>query len=125
MRRRTAWTYRTPWGRTLSATAGLAALYAGVRLGGPRDRLLWTCAVLPDVALLYGAASAPTFDPLPRYAVRPYNVLHSPGVPLVLLGAARAVRSRRPAVAACGWLAHIAVDRAWGYGPRAADGSRL
>jgi hypothetical protein len=97
----------------------------GIRLGGPRSRILWACAVLPDAALVYGAASAPSFDPLPRYAVRPYNVLHSPGVPLALFGAARAVSSSALAVAGCGWLAHIAVDRTFGYGPRAADGSRL
>ncbi|MGP3977394.1 DUF4260 family protein [Streptomyces sp. 8N114] len=119
------WTWHTPWGRALSGAVGVTALYAGARLGGPRNRVLWTCAVLPDIALLYGAASAPTFDPLPPYAVRPYNVLHSPGVPLALFGAARTLGSRRLTVAACGWLAHIAVDRAFGYGPRARDGSRL
>ncbi|MGI5351754.1 DUF4260 family protein [Streptomyces sp. CA-250714] len=109
----------------MSGTIGAAALVAGARLGGPRNRVLWTSALLPDAALLYGAASAPTFDPLPPYAVRPYNVLHSPGIPLTLFGAARALRNRTLAVAACGWLAHIAVDRAFGYGPRARDGSRL
>ncbi|MGP3987935.1 DUF4260 family protein [Streptomyces sp. 3N207] len=119
------WSWRPPWGRALSGTVGAAALLAGARLGGPRNRLLWACALLPDAALLYGIASAPTFDPLPPYAVRPYNVLHSPGVPLILFGAARALRLPELNVAACGWLAHIAVDRAFGYGPRAADGSRL
>ncbi|MEU2723439.1 DUF4260 family protein [Streptomyces smyrnaeus] len=119
------WTWRSPRGRLLSGTVGVTALYAGVRLGGARSRVLWACAVLPDVALLYGAASAPTFDPLPRRAVRPYNVLHSPGVPLVLFGAAHALGSRDLRLAACGWLAHVAVDRAFGYGPRARDGSRL
>ncbi|WP_405803209.1 DUF4260 family protein [Streptomyces sp. NBC_01187] len=118
------WTWRHPTGRTLSAAVGVAALCAGARAGGSRSRLLWTCALLPDAALLYGIASAPTFDPLPRYAVRPYNVLHSPGIPLVLLGAARPLRSRELCAAGCGWLAHIGVDRAWGYGPRTADGSR-
>ncbi|WP_431983481.1 DUF4260 family protein [Streptomyces qinglanensis] len=119
------WTWRTPRGRILSGTVGAVALYTGVRLGGPRSRVLWTSAVLPDLALLHGIAAAPAFDPLPRYAVRSYNLLHSPGVPLLLLGTARALGSRPLRVAACGWLAHIAVDRAFGYGPRARDGSRI
>ncbi|MFI8852397.1 DUF4260 family protein [Streptomyces sp. 891-h] len=122
----TGWSWRSPWGRVCSGTVGAVALCAGARLGGPRSRVLWTCAVLPDVALLYGIAAAPSaFDPLPAYAVRPYNVLHSPGVPLALFGAARLLGSRNLHVAACGWLAHIATDRACGYGPRAPDGSRV
>ncbi|MBO8193164.1 DUF4260 family protein [Streptomyces oryzae] len=120
------WSWHSSWGRAFSGTVGAVALCAGARLGGPRSRTLWTCAVAPDLALLYGITSARTaFDPLPRHAVRPYNVLHSPGVPLVLFGAARMLASRTMAVAACGWAAHIAVDRAFGYGPRASDGSRL
>ncbi|GAA2598562.1 DUF4260 family protein [Streptomyces axinellae] len=119
------WTWRSPGGRALSAAVSVAALCAGARAPGPRSRrALWTCALLPDVALLYGIASAPAFDPLPRYAVRPYNALHSPGVPLALLGAARLLGSGELCAAGCGWLAHIGVDRACGYGPRAADGSR-
>jgi hypothetical protein len=109
----------------VSGAVGAAALGAGARVGGVGSRTLWTCAVLPDAALLYGIASAPSFDPLPRYAVLPYNLLHSPGVPLVLLGTARLLRSRGLCVAGLGWLGHIAVDHAWGYGPRHPDGSRV
>ncbi|MDJ1133932.1 DUF4260 family protein [Streptomyces iconiensis] len=118
------WTYRAPAGRALSGAVGLAALSAGARLGGARSRVLWTCAVLPDAALLYGIASAPTFDPLPRHAVLPYNLLHNVGVPALLYGTATLLRSRPLTVAALGWLAHIAIDHASGYGPRAPDGSR-
>jgi hypothetical protein len=121
---RHGWTYHAPLGRTLSGAVGLAALAAGARLGGPRSPLLWTTALLPDIALLYGIAAAPTFERLPAYAVRPYNVLHSPAVPAALLALAAATRSRRTAVAGLGWLGHIAVDRAFGYGPRRPDGLR-
>ncbi|MFD4141052.1 MULTISPECIES: DUF4260 family protein [unclassified Streptomyces] len=118
------WTYHAPAGRALSGVVGVAALVAGARLGGRRNKVLWTAAVLPDVALLYAIAAAPDFERLPRYAVRPYNVLHSPAVPATLLSFAAVTRSRTTAVAGLGWLAHIAVDRAFGYGPRRPDGLR-
>ncbi|MDH2390781.1 DUF4260 family protein [Streptomyces sp. HNM0663] len=123
-RRDAAWTYRAPLGRAVSGLIGATALAAGVHVAGARSRTLWTCAVLPDVALLYGIAAAPTFERLPRYAVRPYNALHSPAVPAALFAAAAVTRSRATATAALGWLAHIAVDRAFGYGPRRPDGLR-
>ncbi|MFF3323715.1 DUF4260 family protein [Streptomyces sp. NPDC002889] len=118
------WTYHAPAGRALSAAVGVAALATGARLGGRRSKLLWTTAVLPDIALLYGITAAPDFERLPPYAVRPYNVLHSPAIPATLLAFAAATRNRPPAVAGLGWLAHIAVDRAFGYGPRRPDGLR-
>ncbi|MFK4221528.1 DUF4260 family protein [Streptomyces sp. NPDC019890] len=118
------WSYRAPAGRTLSGLVGVAALVAGARIGGGRSRVLWTTAVLPDIALLYGIEAAPTFERLPRYAVRPYNVLHSPVVPAALLTLAALTHSRRTAVAGLGWLGHIGVDRAFGYGPRRPDGTR-
>ncbi|MFF3458219.1 DUF4260 family protein [Streptomyces sp. NPDC002730] len=121
---RSGWTYHAPAGRTLSGVVGVAALVAGARLGGARSRVLRTTAVLPDIALLYGIAAAPAFERLPSYAVRPYNVLHSPAVPAALLTLAALTRSRRFAVAGLGWLGHIAVDRAFGYGPRRPDGLR-
>jgi uncharacterized protein DUF4260 len=121
---RSGWTYHAPAGRTLSGVVGVAALVAGARIGGGRSRVLWTTAVLPDIALLYGIEAAPDFERLPGYAVRPYNILHSPAVPAALLTLAAVTRSRRTAVAGLGWLGHIAVDRAFGYGPRRSDGLR-
>ncbi|MEV6398574.1 DUF4260 family protein [Streptomyces sp. NPDC051907] len=118
------WTYRHPVGRAVSGAVGLLALGAGARVGGRRSRALWTAAVLPDVALLYGISAAPAFERLPAYAVRPYNVLHSPAVPVALFALAAVAGSRRTAVAGLGWLGHIAVDRAFGYGPRRPDGLR-
>ena len=121
---RSGWSYRAPAGRTLSGLVGVAALVAGARVGGRRSRVLWTTAVLPDIALLYGIGAAPTFERLPSHAVRPYNVLHSPAVPAALLTLAALTRSRRTAVAGLGWLGHLGVDRAFGYGPRRPDGTR-
>ncbi|MCX4820520.1 DUF4260 domain-containing protein [Streptomyces sp. NBC_01142] len=118
------WSYHHPCGRALSGVVGAAALVVGARIGGARSRVLWTTALLPDIALLYGIAAAPGFERLPSYAVRPYNVLHSPAVPAALLALAAVIRSRRTAVAGLGWLGHIAVDRAFGYGPRRPDGLR-
>jgi hypothetical protein len=119
---RAGWTYRTPTGRATSALVGVAALSAARAVAGPRSGTLWVCAVVPDVALLIGIAAAPTWKQLPPYAIRPYNTLHSPVVPAALLLAAAATRHRGTTVAGLAWLAHIAVDRAFGYGPRDAEG---
>lgn len=116
------WCHRHPVGRVVSLAVGLGALGAAVRLGGPRDRVLWACAAAPDAALLLGIAAAPGFQRLPRYAVTPYNVLHHPAVPAALLAAAAVGRSRRTAVAGLAWLGHLGWDRAWGYGPRTREG---
>lgn len=116
------WGHRSPAGRIVSAVVGAGALAAAVRLGGSRSRLLWTCAVAPDTALLVGIAAAPSFERLPPYAVRPYNVLHSPAVPAALLAAAAVTRRRGLAVAGLAWLGHIGVDRGFGYGRRDRDG---
>jgi hypothetical protein len=116
------WFHRHPVGRGVSLAVGLGSFALATRLNGGRDRLLWTCALAPDLALLIGAAGAPTWRQLPPYAVRPYNALHSPAVPAALLGLAAATRHRRTAVAGLAWLAHLGWDRAWGYGPRRPDG---
>jgi hypothetical protein len=117
------WFHRHPAGRAVSLAVAVGAFRTAYRLGhGRRDPLLWTCAVAPDVALLIGIAAAPTWQRLPRYAVAPYNALHSPAVPAALLAAAAARRNPRLTVAGLAWLAHLAWDRACGYGPRDADG---
>lgn len=116
------WAHRHPAGRAVSLAVGLSALGGAVALGGRRDKVLWFCAVAPDTALLLGIAGAPTWHRMPSYAVRPYNLLHSPAVPAVLLTAAALTGRRRLAVAGLAWLGHIGWDRACGYGPRDAAG---
>ncbi|MEU3462672.1 DUF4260 family protein [Streptomyces sp. NPDC006733] len=117
-----SWAHRHPAGRAVSLAVGLGALGGALALGGRRDRLLWFCAAAPDSALLLGIAGAPTWNRMPSYAVRPYNVLHSPAVPAVLLTAAALTGRRRLAVAGLAWLGHVGWDRACGYGPRDAAG---
>ncbi|WP_042371766.1 DUF4260 family protein [Streptacidiphilus neutrinimicus] len=119
---RPGWTYRTPTGRATSAAVGVAALAAARCVAGRRSRTLWVCAVAPDVALLIGVAAAPTWKQMPSYAIRPYNTLHSPAVPAALLLTAAVSRHRGTTVAGLAWLAHIAIDRAFGYGPRDGEG---
>jgi hypothetical protein len=118
----TGWTYQAPAGRATSALVGVAALAAARALAGPRSTTLRVCAVAPDVALLIGVTAAPTWKRLPPYAIGPYNALHSPAIPAALLLTAAARRHRGTTVAGLAWLAHIAIDRAFGYGPRDAQG---
>jgi hypothetical protein len=117
------WAHRDPLGRAVSAVAGVGALWAAGRLGhGRRDRLLWACALAPDLALVIGVRAAPRYVRMPGYAIRPYNALHSPLIPAGLLAVAGLGGGRRVAVAGLAWLGHIALDRAQGYGPRDAEG---
>jgi hypothetical protein len=77
--------------------------------------------LVPDLSLLTSMASLKD-GRLDRRAVRAYNAAHH--LPSAI--AAVAVGVLVPAVLpfALLWLAHIAMDRAFGYGPRAADGSQ-
>jgi hypothetical protein len=75
----------------------------------------------PDVALLYGIAPGLAKGQLHPRAVPLYNALHSFVGPVVPVAAAVWLG---PAwtVAALAWAAHVAVDRAVGYGPRTPEG---
>ena len=80
-------------------------------------------AVLPDSAFLL-AIGAPQHRPrqLPRRAVPAYNALHHPVGPALLLAAGAGPLGPVWVVAALTWGAHIAFDRALGYGLRTPDG---
>ncbi len=79
-------------------------------------------AVAPDLALFAGMSPGIERGQLHPRAVPLYNALHNPAGPL-LLGVAAALGLGMPwLVAALAWGAHIAVDRAAGYGPRTAEG---
>lgn len=96
----------------------------------------WTVAaaitggLLPDVAFFVGAGQQHLQGALPRAAVRTYNTLHRVWIPLGLLAVsflAAGIAAEASAVGialAIAWLAHIALDRAFGYGLRNADGTR-
>ena len=79
----------------------------------------------PDLTFLLAIGAGPTpHGVLPRRVVRPYNLAHHPLPPGLLLVAGALLPGAPVAfVLALGWLAHITLDRALGYGPRAADGS--
>lgn len=77
----------------------------------------------PDVALLFGAGRGLERGQLHPRAVPLYNALHRFWGPLAL--AVLAVAAGLPAawlVGALAWAAHVAVDRAVGYGLRTRDG---
>ena len=102
------------------AALGAAALAAAVAAIGPWAFALW---LLPDVALVLGGRSAVTGDGrLAPHAVGLYNATHALGGPAALGATAFLVPAALPFAVL--WLSHIALDRALGYGLRAADGSR-
>ena len=109
---------------------GLAALaFGGVEVAnhGPWAlALLITFLIAPDLTFLVGIGQARQLQPgqLQPAAVPWYNAAHRPWVPLLLLVAyAVSPLTWAPLFAAgLGWLAHIAIDRAVGYGLRSAAG---
>lgn len=106
------------------------AIFEGVKYGWVATAILIAFAVLPDIALI-GAFS----DERPRIrpeSVKFYNLMHSPWIPLAIMLVALApwpslgwgLRGGLEIfLAGLAWLAHIAVDRAVGYGVRNADGT--
>ena len=105
------------------ALAGLLtafALYEMVKNGGT-TWLALVFVLVPDVALIYGAAPGLERGQLHPRAVRFYNVLHSFVIPACLMVAGIWLP---PVVLAGGlmWAAHIALDRGLGFGPRSHEG---
>jgi hypothetical protein len=103
--------------------------------------LLVAFVVAPDLAFLVGAGQPHALDQLPRRAVPWYNVAHQPVLPLVVIALAlvallaarllnddparwEAARALPLVAYTAGitWLAHIALDRAFGFGLRTPDG---
>lgn len=59
---------------------------------------------------------------LPRSAVSLHNGLHNPVAPASVLALGLATLSQPLVVGGLGWFAHIALDRAFGFGLRRPDG---
>jgi hypothetical protein len=82
--------------------------------------------IAPDLTMFIGARAAGDGKLSPK-AVPWYNVMHRPWIPLAVL-VVYSVGGLGDWVplftAGLGWLAHIALDRAFGYGLRERDGSR-
>jgi hypothetical protein len=100
---------RFAWAAVFAGSLGAAlALDAGAWQ-------LWALLVAPDIALLAGAGGGK--GQLRPRAVPLYNALHRPAGPALLAVASIALGPAWLA-GALAWLAHIAIDRAVGYGLR-------
>jgi hypothetical protein len=107
-------------------------IYESVKYGWAMGGTILVFALLPDIALIAA------FDRTRRGMLRPgrvgfYNVMHRPWAALVLLVSGALVvlppvggvndGGKLVAAAGLAWLAHIAADRASGYGLRDAGGA--
>jgi hypothetical protein len=103
--------------------------------GSAADAAMLTAAavgffVAPDLTFVIGAGQPVPHGHISPLAVPWYNALHRMLVPLVLtaiIGIAFAPLAFVPLalfVGGLSWMAHIALDRAAGYGLRNPDGSR-
>jgi hypothetical protein len=117
--------------RRPAARAAIAALAAGL-LGAAVAVVVttgagwaWVAAafVAPDVALLLGAGRGLAPGQLHPRAVPLYNAFHHPAGPIALAALwAAGLAGAGPLAAALAWGAHIAMDRAAGYGMRTRSG---
>lgn len=79
--------------------------------------------LMPDISLLYGMSPSLNKGQIHPRAVPLYNILHSAGGPLVtILAGLSGPAPGWMLVAGLAWLAHVAFDRAIGYGLRDKNG---
>jgi hypothetical protein len=108
--------------RRLTYAVLFAASVAGALLvAGPGAWQVWAFVVLPDLALLVGISPGLERGQLHPRAVPLYNGLHRFAGPAGLAAVSLWLGPVWLA-GALGWAAHIAVDRAVGYGLRDARG---
>jgi hypothetical protein len=101
---------------------GAAALFAGaLLLAGPGAWQPWVFAVAPDLALFAGIGRGLAPGQLHPRAVPLYNALHRLVGPAALAVASIWLGEVWLA-AAMAWAAHVALDRAVGYGLRTPEG---
>jgi len=80
-------------------------------------------AIMPDIGLVYGISPNLAHGQLNPRAVPLYNALHSAGGPLItILAGLSGPAPDWLLVAGLAWLAHVAFDRAIGYGLRDKNG---
>jgi hypothetical protein len=108
--------------RLLAGALAVTLLVLAVAVAGVGTWQLWAAFVLPDVALHAGAARGLERGQLSPRAVPLYNALHHPAGPLVAIVAAAAFLPDAWLAGALAWGAHVAMDRAAGYGLRTRDG---
>ncbi|MBO1902429.1 DUF4260 family protein [Leucobacter weissii] len=107
------------------------AIFEGVKYGWVAATVLILFGLLPDIALIGAFGGRPGL--LRPERVGFYNFLHRPWLPIALIAASLILPL--PALgwglrgglelflAGLAWLAHIAVDRAFGFGLRDPEGS--
>lgn len=119
---------RVIWGMTAALWLVIAVLWC-VWFGWGAAAVAIVFAILPDVALL-GAFAAP--GKLRPERVSFYNTMHSVPIAVGVLAVGVAVFLLTGGInggiwavglAGLAWFVHIAADRAFGFGLRAADGS--
>ena len=123
------WTWARPSGRVLSAAVGAGALAAAVAMGGALQWTFWVGLLGPDLAVVARIARDRSLKEVAEdgnwgeSAIQWYNVLHDVRGPLATLGLGVLTPNHALVVGGLGWLAHIAIDRAVGFGKRHSDSS--
>ena len=121
------WLWAFGW---LGLTGAVWVLVATSPATGALAALAVLVFIAPDLSFLAALGAPLEQGRLPARAVRPYNLMHRPMSALtvaVALGIVAALGWLDPVVVGVvtgSWLAHIAMDRAAGYGLRNPDGSR-
>jgi hypothetical protein len=114
--------------RVLYALAAVLLIVAAVHEGGIATWQFWVFLVMPDIALLAGAARGLERGQIHPRAVLLYNTLHRllapAGLAVLVLTAAPAWGAQGTPwlIAAAAWAAHICIDRSLGFGLRDRDG---
>jgi hypothetical protein len=113
--------HRTAWFAAGAALTAFAFFEVARHDLGPAPILVF--ALLPDLTFIAGIGQPHAPRQLPARAVPFYNLAHHPLLPLALVVAASfSLLSPSWFVAGLSWLAHVAFDRAFGYGPRTPEG---
>lgn len=101
----------------------VAALAAAIYVGGVGSWQFWLFAIAPDLTFLFAGGAGLQKGQINPRAVPPYNAAHSLIGPALLAAVVLLLVGPGPwLVAALAWCAHIAADRALGFGPRASNG---
>src|SRR5262245_42375181 len=102
---------RVGWA-AVAAASGLALWQPAAASGGELPWIAVAAAVLPDMALVYGAAPGLAKGQLAPRAVPLYNAVHVPWGPMAALVAAALLGTPVALAVALGWTLHVTLDRA-------------
>lgn len=131
---RVHWPWLGVWA-CLTMFATFEIIKHGYVNGSTTDAMVLTasaCAafVAPDLTFVIGAGQPAPKGSLPTRAVPWYNTMHRMWIPLTITStvaialAPLTLAGLAGFVGGLSWMAHIALDRAAGYGLRKPDGSR-